>query len=324
MTSTILLACPFPAALRDRLAPFGTVTGPCAPADIPDPAAVRILVTMGTLATDAALMDRLPGLELICCYGSGYEGVDLAAALSRRIMVTHSPGANAAAVADLAMALLLGAIRRIPQADRFVRDGRWSGASPARMPTVRGLTGRRVGVFGLGAIGEKIARRAAAFETEVAYHNRTPRPGVPWTYHPTLAALAGWADVLMVAARADASNRHVVDRDILAALGPDGVVVNIARGSLIDEAAMIALLEAGALGGAGLDVFDNEPTVPAALCALPQVVLAPHVGGNTMDGHDAMQGMVVANVAAFIAGRAVPTPVPEMPDQSREDQAAGE
>lgn len=314
MTPSILLASRFPAALRDRLAPFGAVIGPCPPADIPAPADIRVLVTMGTLTTDAALMDSLPGLKLVCCYGSGYEGVDLAAARARGIMVAHSPGANAAAVADLALALLLGAIRRIPAADRFVREGRWAGPPVTRMPPVRGLTGRRVGIFGLGAIGEKIARRAASFEAEVAYHNRRRRPEAPWAWHQTLAGLAGWADVLMVAARADATNRHAVGREVLAALGPDGVVVNIARGSIIDEAAMIDLLEQGALGAAGLDVFEHEPAVPEALCRLPQVVLAPHIGGNTLDGHEAMQAMVTANVAAFAAGRPVPAPVPEMRD----------
>jgi glyoxylate reductase len=314
MTPTIFLGCPFPAGLHERLAPFGTVIGPFAPADIPSSPDIRILVTMGTQKTDVALMDRLPGLQLVCCYGSGYEGVDLAAARARGIMVAHSAGANAAAVADLAMALLLGAIRQIPVADQFVRDGRWAGPPPSRLPPVRGLTGRRVGVFGLGAIGEKIARRAAAFETEVAYHSRTRKPEAPWAWHPTLADLAGWADILMIAARSDATNRHVVSREVLAALGPEGIVVNIARGSLVDEAALIDLLEQGQLAAAGLDVFEREPLAPNALCRLPQVVLAPHIGGSTFDGHDAMQAMVTANVAAFVTGRAVPTPIPEMKD----------
>lgn len=181
MTPSILLAATFPPGLHERLAPFGIAAGPCAPADLPSPADIRILVTMGTLTTDAALMDRLPGLQLVCCYGSGYEGVDLAAARARGIMVAHSPGANAAAVADLAMALLLAAIRQIPLADRFVREGRWAGPPARRLPPVRGLTGRRIGIFGLGAIGEKIARRVAAFEAEVAYHSRTRKAEAPWT-----------------------------------------------------------------------------------------------------------------------------------------------
>lgn len=314
MTPSILLACPFAPGLHERLAPFGAVVGPCPPGEIPVPGAIRVLITMGTLTTDAALMDRLPGLKLVCCYGSGYEGVDLAAARARGIMVAHSAGANAAAVADLAMALLLGAIRQVPVADRFVREGSWAGPPARRLPPVRGLTGRRVGVFGLGAIGEKIARRAAAFETEVAYHSRTRKPEAPWAYHASLAGLADWADILMIAARADASNRHAVSRAVLAALGPDGIVVNIARGSIVDEAALIDLLEQGKLAAAGLDVFEREPLVPNGLCALPQVVLAPHIGGSTFDGHDAMQAMVAANVAAFTAGRPVPSPVPEMKD----------
>ncbi|WP_211103968.1 2-hydroxyacid dehydrogenase [Skermanella pratensis] len=273
---------------------------------------MRVLVTMGTLKTDAAVMDRLPSLGLICCYGTGYEGVDLEEAFKRGIMVTHSPAANAPAVADHAMALLLATSRRVGMADRFVRDGLWSGHSAARMPLVRGLTGRRIGVFGFGAIGRRIAARAAAFEAEVAYHNRSHKPDAPYAFHETLESLAEWADVLMVAARADTGNRHRVGRDVMKALGPDGIVVNIARGSIIDQEAMIELLRSGDLGGAGLDVFEHEPTVPDALRAIPHAVLTPHIGGGTHEAHEAMQSLVAANITAFLAGNPVRTPVPEI------------
>jgi glyoxylate reductase len=277
-----------------------------------DAAAIRALVTVGTLQTDAAVMDRLPNLGLICCYGSGYEGIDIDAALKRGITVTYSPAVNAAAVADLAMGLLLAANRHIVTADKFVRDGLWHGHPSARMPIVRGLTGRKLGVFGLGAIGTKIAARAAAFEMEIAYHNRSRRPDVPYAFHDTLQALADWADILMIAVRADATNRHAVNANVMRALGSSGIIVNISRGSVIDEQAMIALLQAGALGSVGLDVYEHEPNVPEGLIALPHVVLAPHVGGGTGEALEAMQNLVVANIKAFFAGQSVITPIPEM------------
>jgi len=180
------------------------------------------------------------------------------------------------------------------------------------MPLVRGLTGRRIGVFGFGAIGRKIAERATAFEAEVAYHNRSRKPEVPYAFHETLESLADWADILMIAARADASNRHSVSHAVMKRLGPEGIIVNIARGSIIDQEAMIALLQSGELGSVGLDVYEHEPSVPDTLKAIPQVVLTPHIGGGTLDAHEAMQGLVAANIEAFLAGEPVKTPVPEM------------
>lgn len=314
---SVLFAAPFPGGLRDDIAPLLAVAGEAgAPlgADLSslDAAAIRALVTFGTLQTDAALMDRLPNLGLICCYGSGYEGIDIDEAAKRGITVTYSPAVNAAAVADLAMGLLLAVNRHIVTADKFVRDGFWHGQASARMPIVRGLTGRRVGIFGLGAIGAKIAARAAGFEMEIAYHNRLRKPDVPYIFHETLQSLANWADVLMIAVRADASNRHAVNADVMRALGPDGVLVNISRGSVIDEQAMVALLQSGELGSVGLDVYEHEPNVPDALKALPHVVLAPHIGGGTLEALKAMQDLVVANIKAFFAGKAAVTPIPEM------------
>ncbi len=316
MSFTILQAATFPAGLREKIDPSLKVVGPFgfpvgATLTAEKAAEVRVLITMGTLATDTTVMERLPNLGLICCYGTGYEGVDVVAAVRRGIQVTHSPGANAAAVADHAIALLLAASRRIVMADRFVREGRWSGHSAARMPIAHGLTGRKIGVFGYGAVGRKIADRAAAFEVELAYHGHSRKTDVSYEFYPTLQSLADWADILMVAARADAANRHAVNREVLKALGPDGIVVNIARGSIIDEVALIELLQSGQLGGAGLDVYEYEPAVPDALKAIPHVVLTPHIGGGTFDAHDAMQRLVVANINAFLAGEPVKTPVPE-------------
>ncbi len=315
---TILFASSFPPGLRDKLDPSMAVTGPSGQKLGTDlsaeaAAAIRVVVAMGTLKIDGAAMDLLPNLGLICCYGSGYEGVDLAEAFKRGIAVTYSPGANSSAVADLAMALLLAANRRIVMADKFVRDGLWQGYGAAgRMPDVRGLTGRKIGIFGFGAIGAKIAARAAAFEMQVAYHSRTRKADIPYDFHDTLQGLAEWADILMIAVRADESTRHLVNADVMRALGSEGILVNIARGSVIDEPAMIALLQSGELGSVGLDVYEHEPLVPDALKALAGVVLAPHMGGNTFDAHEARQRVVAANIAAFFAGKPVLTPVPEM------------
>lgn len=305
-----------PKVLAEQLASQYAVLGPLQPpftaaaAALPyaEAARVQALVTMGITDTTRAAIASLPGLRLICCLGSGYEGVDLAAARERGIRVTHSPGANAASVADLALALLLASVRGMFGASATLHSGEWENKGRRRRGG-RGLTGRRLGIYGLGSIGEKIARRAAAFELEVGYHNRKPRNDVPYPYFASLLELATWADVLMISVRADASTRHAVDATILRALGSDGHVVNIARGSAIDEAALIEALRDGVIAGAGLDVFEHEPMVPAALRALPNVALTPHIGGDTEEALAAMSAMVLANLAAFFAGRPVLNPV---------------
>jgi hydroxypyruvate reductase len=248
----------------------------------------------------------LPSLRAIVCYGTGYDGVDLAAAAKRKIAVGHSPAANAAAVADLAVTLMLAVTRRLLPADEFVRNGSWAAAKPS--PLLRpqpGNPGRRVGVYGMGEIGRKIAARVASFETEVGYFSRS-RHDVPYQYLPSLEALAEWCSVLMIAVRAGADTHHAVDAAILQRLGKDGYVVNISRGSVIDEAALVAALADNAIAGAGLDVFEKEPRAPDALTAFPNVVLTPHVGGHTIESHIAMQDCVIANLEAFFAERPLP------------------
>ena len=314
---TVLLGQRMPKYLVDKLSARYEVLGPLngqfteQVAALPraDAARVQALVTMGTCHTTRAAMDTLPALRAICCLGSGYEGVDLAAARERGIAVTHSPGANAASVADLAMGLLIASVRRMFGANAYLHSGEWESKGRRRRGG-RGLTGRRMGIYGLGTIGGKIAQRAAAFEMEVAYHNRRPRSNVPYPYHASLLELATWADVLMIAVRADAANRHAVDARVLQALGADGHVVNIARGSVIDEQALIAALRDGVIAGAGLDVFEHEPAVPEALRAMPNIALTPHVGGDTEEAHAAMSEMVLANLDALFAGLPVPNPVP--------------
>lgn len=273
---------------------------------------IQVLLTMGTVGATHELMAALPALKLICCFGSGYERVDVAAAGRRGIVVTHSPGANASSVADMAVTMLLASIRQTLPLDRFVRSGAWTDLKAGRPATVRGLTGRRIGIVGLGDIGLRIARRIAAFETHVRYHNRTARPDVEFTYMPSLPELAAWADSLVVACRADASNRGMIDAAILAALGPEGHLVNISRGSVVDEPALISALKDGTIAGAALDVFAEEPRVPEELRSLPNVLLSPHRAGGTIEAFAAMHAMVRANLDAFFRDGGVVNAVPEM------------
>jgi hydroxypyruvate reductase len=267
---------------------------------------VRAMITAGGTPLGADIMETMPKLGAIVCYGTGYDGVDRAAVTSRGITLAHSPAANAAAVADLAVTLMLAVTRRILPADNYVRSGNWAAGKPS--PLMRpqpGNPGRRVGVYGMGEIGRKIAARVAAFESEVAYFSRSQRE-VPYRYFPSLEALAEWCSVLMIAVRAGADTHHAVDANILKKLGKDGYVVNISRGSVIDQVALVAALADDQLAGAGLDVYAKEPHAPDALTAFPNVVLTPHIGGHTLDSHLAMQNCVIANLEAFFAGNPLP------------------
>jgi lactate dehydrogenase-like 2-hydroxyacid dehydrogenase len=268
-------------------------------------AGVRAMITAGGTPLGGEMMDRLPKLGAIVCYGTGYDGVDLAAARQRGIAVGHSPAANASAVADLAVTSMLAVTRRLLPADEYVRSGNWAAAKPSPLMSPQpGNPGRRVGVYGMGEIGRKIASRVAAFETEVGYYSRS-RHDVPYQYFPSLEALAEWCSVLMIAVRAGADTHHAVDANILQKLGKDGYVVNISRGSVIDQQALIAALTEKTIAGAGLDVFEKEPHAPDALTAFPNVVLTPHIGGHTLDAHVAMQDCVIANLETFFAGQSL-------------------
>ena len=254
-------------------------------------------------------MDAMPRLRLINTYGTGYEGVDLAAAQARGIAVANGGDANATAVAEYAMGLVLAGARLILRGDRFVRAGEWTTTAVDRFPTMPGLAGRRMGIYGLGAIGRRVATRAAAFEMEVAYHGRAPHSDVPYAYHPTLLGLAQWADVLMVSVRAGPNNRHAVDAAVLEALGPDGFMVNVSRGIAVDEAALCDAIERGTLGGAGLDVFENEPGVSPRLRALDTVVLTPHIAAKTLEAQRSQQELMLTNLRAFFAGQPMPSAI---------------
>ncbi|TKT72682.1 2-hydroxyacid dehydrogenase [Afipia massiliensis] len=270
---------------------------------------IRAMITAGGQAIPPVVLDMLPSLGAIICYGTGYDGIDFAETARRKIAVGNSPAANAASVADLAMTLMLATTRRLVAADDYVRSGGWSGAKPS--PSMRpplGMTGRKIGIYGMGEIGRKIAARCAVFETEVAYHSRS-KHDVPYAYHASLAALAEWADILMVAVRAGADTQHAVDAGILKKLGPQGTIVNISRGSVIDQAALVAALESNVIAGAGLDVYAKEPHAPDTLTTLPNVVLTPHIGGHTVEAHIAMQDCVMANLDAFFSGKPLRYPV---------------
>jgi len=264
---------------------------------------IRAMITAGGTPLGADTMDLMPKLAAIVCYGTGYDGVDLAAVAKRKIVLGHSPGANAASVADIAVTLMLAATRRLLVADDYVRGGSWAAAKPSPMMRPQaGLLGRRIGIYGMGEIGRKIAARVAGFETEVGYFSRS-RHDVLYQYFPTLDALAEWCSVLMIAVRAGADTHHAVDANILNKLGKDGYVVNIARGSVIDQQALVAALTDQTIAGAGLDVYAREPHAPDALTALPNVVLSPHIGGHTLESHVAMQDCVMANLDAYFAGK---------------------
>ncbi|WCT72481.1 2-hydroxyacid dehydrogenase [Sphingomonas naphthae] len=268
------------------------------------PPSTRAIACGGTTVIDAASMDRLPNLGIIACCAVGYDGVDTAAAAARGIRVTNTPDVLTDDVADLAIGLILALERRIAFADRLVRGGGWA------MPLSRKVSGRRIGIFGLGRIGHAIARRAAPFAGEILYTARSEKADVPYRYCPDITALAAASDILVLAAPGGDATRAIVDANVLAALGADGVLVNVSRGSLVDEPALIAALEAGGIAGAALDVFADEPHVPEALRAMDQVVLTPHLGSATQDTRRAMGELTVANLDAFFAGKPLLTPVP--------------
>ncbi|EZP52490.1 NAD(P)-dependent oxidoreductase [Sphingomonas sp. RIT328] len=255
---------------------------------------VRALVGGGAMQVDAALLARLPALEIVAIHGVGHDGVDQAALAARGIRLAITAGTLTEDVADLAIGLWLAVERRIVANDRAVRGGGWD------VPLARRATGRRIGIFGLGAIGRAIAARAAPFAADLIYTARSAKD-VPWRFVADLTTLAAESDVLFLAAAAGRETHHAVDAAVLAALGRQGVLVNVARGALVDQDALIAALAEGRIAGAGLDVFADEPTVPAALHR-DDVVLSPHQGSATVAARGAMAAMVVANLDAHFAG----------------------
>jgi lactate dehydrogenase-like 2-hydroxyacid dehydrogenase len=257
-----------------------------------------------------SLMDALPALELIVLVSNGYENVDLAKARARGIRITNTPDETTGDVADLAFALMMAAARRITWAERYVRSGDWQRIG--RAPLTRRVHGRRLGIVGLGSIGLAVARRASGFDMAVSYHGPRRKADAPYPYFADLAAMAAEVDFLAVTCIGGPRTAGIVDARVLQALGPEGIVVNIARGSCIDQAALLAALRDGRLGAAGLDVYAQEPADPAPFEGLDNVVLTPHYGSGTDDTRRAMNETGFRNLAAFFEGRPLPTLIPEL------------
>jgi hydroxypyruvate reductase len=269
---------------------------------------IRAIAASGESKVPATLIERLPALEIISVMGVGYDGVDVAAAKARGAVVTHTPDVLNDDVADLAIGLMLSAARQLPAADRFVRNGHWL---QGNMPLARKMSGARLGIVGMGRIGQAIAKRALAFDMGIAYTARSAKPGLPYRYFPDAASLAAEVEFLVVITPGGAATRKLIDAKVLQALGPKGFLINVARGSVVDEQALIEAVEAGTIAGAGLDVFEAEPQVPQRLLDLHKVVLTPHIGSATQATRQAMADLAAGNLAAHFAGKPLLTPVPE-------------
>ncbi len=255
---------------------------------------------------DAALMAKLPKLEIIANFGVGYDNIDVKAAKARNIRVTNTPNVLNDAVAEITIGLMVALARRLPQADQFVRQGNWLKGS---FPLLTELNGKTLGILGLGRIGKEIAVRAQAMKMRVVYHGRRKQADEPFVYYDDLTAMARDVDWLVLIAPGGAATEKIVSRQVLEALGPEGFLVNMARGTLVDEAALVELLAAKQLGGAALDVFEKEPKVPEALFALDNVVLSPHQGSATHQTRNKMGRLVVDNLDAWFAGEPLISPV---------------
>lgn len=270
----------------------------------------RALITSGNHPRlTAEVLELLPDLEIAAQFGVGYDNIDAAATTKRNVIVTHTPNVQTDEVADMAVGLLISTVRQLPQAEQYLRQGKW--AQFGSFPPSDSLRDRKIGILGLGRIGEAVARRLLAFGLDVSYHSRTPRPGSGLAYHATPLALAEAVDVLVVTASGGPQSHHLVDAPVLQALGKRGVVINVARGSVIDQQALIHALQAGLISSAGLDVFEGEPHVPAELLSMDRVVLLPHLAAKTTHTMLAMVDLVLGNLQAWFDSRTPLTPIPE-------------
>lgn len=268
---------------------------------------IRGVVTSGVYGTDNALLDRLPNLQVVNSFGVGYDAVDTAYLARRGIALSNTPDVLNNAVAETAMALMLCVSRRISEAERFVRAGQWGSG---KFPLGNDLSGKTCGIVGLGKIGKTIAKRAAAFDMNIAYFRRGPAyPDVSYTHYGDLLELAKVSDYLIVIVPGGADTQHLINREVLKALGSKSYLINVARGSVVDEQALVASLLESEIAGAGLDVFEDEPNVPAQLLNLDSVVLTPHIGSGTYETRQAMADLVFANVSAYFKDGSLVTPV---------------
>ncbi|MGO4526845.1 2-hydroxyacid dehydrogenase [Microvirga sp. 2MCAF35] len=263
---------------------------------------------------DSTLLDLLPNAEIVSSFGVGYDNVDAEEAAKRNIVVTNTPGVLDDEVADLTLGLLLATLRKIPQADRYLRDGKWLKAS---FPLSTTLRDRKIGIVGLGRIGKAIARRLSGFDVSIAYHGRTQQDDVAYPYYPTVTGLAEACDVLIVITPGGSATKHLIDAEVLKALGPNGVLINVARGTVVDEQALIEALKSGTILSAGLDVYEDEPRVPQELIDLEHVVLLPHIASASVHTRNAMGKLVADNLISWFDGKGPMTPVAETPWRSK-------
>lgn len=310
MSTELLQLCPLTPALEGELARRFTVHRYFEAQDQKSflnehGSAIRAVVTGGHIGLPADIGAALPNLEIVAINGVGYDKVDLANAKAKGFRVSNTPDVLTADVADATLGLILAQARRLPQADQYTRQAKWLSGE---MPLSTRVSGRRYGIFGLGRIGEAIAKRLEGFDGEISYCSRNRRD-VPYNYYADIKSLALNVDVLVIAAAASAETKHIVNAEVLEALGKDGVLVNVARGSLVDEQALIAALKAGTIKGAGLDVFEYEPRIPAELFEFDDVILTPHIGSATHQTRQAMAKLVLANLDAHFAGEPLPTAV---------------
>lgn len=269
---------------------------------------IQVLATSAFNAASTDFLEQFPRLKAICNLGVGYDNIDIAYAQARGLVVSNTPDVLDDCVADLAWGLIIATLRGMGMAERFVRDGRWT-SRLASVPLGHRVTGKRLGIVGLGRIGLAIAQRAQGFAMPVRYHNRRPRSDSAYEYADSLHALAEWADVLVIATTGGPGTRHLIDAKVLQALGPDGFLINVARGSVIDEAALVDALTHHRIAGAGLDVYDDEPNVPASLLGLDNVVLMPHIASATVETRRAMVELLLDNLCDYAATGQLRTPV---------------
>jgi lactate dehydrogenase-like 2-hydroxyacid dehydrogenase len=311
-STAVLQVGPLKPSLEDALrTDYGALVLPVDPAERTTFLAKRaggctVAVTSGRTGVDAALIAQLPALAAIVHFGVGYDTTDLDAAAARGIVASNTPDVLNDCVADTAVGLMIDTLRRFSASERFLRAGSWLSGN---YPLTRQVSHTRVGIVGLGRIGGAIAARLAPFGCRISYHNRTPVSDSPFTYVASVPELARAVDVLIVAAAGGAGTRHLVDAETLAALGPQGYLINIARGSVVDEVALVDALTNGKLAGAGLDVFTDEPNVPQALMSLDNVVLLPHVGSGTVQTRAAMEDLTLRNLDSFLKSGELVTPI---------------
>jgi len=301
MTKPALLVHPPLGLFELRLTDYEIVHWPTDRTDI------KAAVTIGHIGLTNAMIDALPELRCIICFGVGVDGLDLAYAKQRGVAITHGRDINHEDVADVAIGLMIARLRLFTEGEKTLRDGAWT--PPLAVPPQKRLRGRKLGVVGMGAIGQAIADRAKAFGLEIKWYGPRAKPDISYAYEPDLMKLAEWCDVLAIAARGDKTTEGIVNADVIKAVGADGIIINISRGSVIDEDALIAALKSGALGGAGLDVFMEEPTPTSRWADVPNTTLTPHLGGGTREALWEGSQNVLENLRRFHAGEPLLTPL---------------